>query len=497
MSNISEGDHPLNAARLSRRAVLLNSGLALGTIAASELLARSTTAGGASIAPPSQSIGPANLGSMITGQFPARAKRVVWIHMWGAMSQADIFDYKPALTKMHGQQIPPSVKNAGGRVSGMSNAQSSFPLVRPMRDFRQYGQSGAWVSDLFPYAAKIVDDLTFIKTVQTEHVNHDPAAKFLHTGFQLSGRPSAGAWINYALGSDNANLPSFVVLTSQGTNAGQGVDAAAFGAGFLPSHFQGVQFRAGDAPVLYVNNPEGVNRDDRRSELDAINELARAQYQISGDPEIMSKIMQYEMAYRMQESIPEVADISNEPRHILDMYGKDVMTPGSFARNCLLARRLIERDVKFVQLIQTGWDHHANMELRHPVDCRLVDQPSAALVLDLKQRGLLEDTLVLFGSEFGRTSFAQGDIGAAWGRDHHGGCFTYWMAGAGTRAGLTYGETDDFSYNVVKNPVPIHDLQATVLYIMGIDHTQLTFHYQGRDFRLTDVSGEVHHGVLA
>ncbi len=475
---------------ISRRSALLNGGIGLGSIALAGLLGASSRAASNGGAQPSADA-PVDKGILGTGQFPARAKRVIWIHMWGAVSQVDTFDYKPALIKMHGQQIPPSVKNKGGRVSAMSNAQSSFPLIKPLRPFKQYGESGAWVSDLFPHQAQIVDDLCFVKTVTTEHVNHDPAAKFLHTGFQLSGRPSTGAWVNYALGTDNNDLPSFVVLASVGTAAGQGVDAAAYGAGFLPSHHQGVAFMAGESPVLYVSSPGGVDRQDRRAELDVLGVLAKAQYDRSGDPEILSKVTQYEMAYRMQESVPEVADISNEPQSVLDLYGPDVMKPGTFARNCLIARRLAERDVKFIEVIMTGWDHHTNMEQRHPVDCKFCDQPTAGLIMDLKQRGLLEDTLVLFGSEFGRTSFAQGDISGDWGRDHHGGCFTYWMAGAGVKAGYSHGQTDDFSYNIDKDPVAIHDLHATVLYALGIDHKQLTYHYQGRDFRLTDVSGEI------
>ncbi len=477
---------------LSRRSLLLNAGLGLGAVALGDLMGTSGALGAA--------LGTrqgANKGLLTTGRFPARAKRVIWMHMWGAVSQVDSFDYKPLLLKMHGQEIPPSVKNKGGRVSAMSNAQASFPLIKPIREFKQRGKCGMWISDLFPYTARIADELCIIKSVQTEHVNHDPAAKYLHTGFQLSGRPSAGAWVNYALGADNSNLPSFVVLASLGTPAGQNLDSSAFGAGFLPSQYQGVQLRSGVDPVLYVGNPNGLNKADRRAELDLIGALAQTQYTASQDPEILAKAMQYEMSYRMQDSVPEVTDISKEPQHVLDLYGPDVHRPGSFARNCLLARRLAERDVKFTQVIHVGWDHHSNLERFHPIDAALVDQGCAALVLDLKQRGLLEDTLVVWGSEFGRTAFAQGQISGTYGRDHHGGCFSYWMAGAGVKAGTSYGETDDFSYNIVSNPMPIHDLQATILYLLGLDHKELTFHYQGRDFRLTDVAGEVHKGILA
>lgn len=437
-----------------------------------------------------------DLGILKTGHFAARAKRVIFLFQFGAISQVDTFDYKPTLIRMHGQDIPPEVRLKGGRISAMSKDQSSFPLIKPLAPFRQYGQSGAWASDLVPHMGSIADELCFIKSVQTEHVNHDPAGKFVHTGFQLSGRPSDGAWVSYALGSDNDNLPSFIVMLSQGI-AAQGVDGAMYGSGFLPSHHQGVLFRSGDAPVLYVNNPPGMDRGQRRAELDVINQLAALQQKRSGDPEISSKITQYEMAYRMQESVPEVAAVETEPKHVLDMYGPDVLKPGTFARNCLIARRLAERSVKFMSVIHTGWDHHSKIAESHPIDCRSVDQPSAALVKDLKQRGLLEDTLVIFGSEFGRTSFAQGAITGTFGRDHHGSAFTYWMAGGGVKAGFTHGETDDFSYNVVKDPVSVHDIQATMLHLLGIDHEQLTFRYQGRDFRLTDVSGKLIRPILA
>jgi uncharacterized protein (DUF1501 family) len=379
----------------------------------------------------------------------------------------------------------------------MSNAQASFPLIKPLAPFYQRGQTGAWISDLFPHIAGVADELCWIKSMYTEHVNHDPAQKFLHTGFQLSGRPSAGAWMHYALGADNANLPSYVVMVSMGTGQGLTIDGGAYASGFLPSHHQGVLFRSGAEPVLYVGNPDGMERQQRRAELDAISALSQEQYAMSGDPEILSKLSQYEMAYRMQESAPEISDLTNEPQHILDMYGPEVNKPGSFARNALLARRLLERDVKFVQLMQVGWDHHANIEQLHPVDCKMVDQPTAGLIMDLKQRGLLDDTLVVWGSEFGRTAFAQGQLTSSYGRDHHGGAFTYFLAGAGVKPGATVGETDEFGYNLVSKGVSVHDLHATVLDILGIDHKQLVYHYQGRDFRLTDVSGELVKGIMA
>jgi hypothetical protein len=397
---------------------------------------------------------------------------------------------------MHGQDLPPSIRDTQ-RLSTMSNGQSAFPILAPLRPFRQHGDSGAWVSEFLPHIGAIADDLCFVKTLHTEHVNHDPASKFLHTGFQLAGRPSAGAWVSYALGSDNRDLPNFVVMNS-GISTGVPQDSAIWGSGFLPSHLQGVEFRAAADPVLYVNNPDGIERRDRRALLDTLAELGRLQHDESNDPEVLSRVSQYEMAYRMQASVPEVADISDEPDYVLDMYGPDVRTPGTFARNCLIARRLCERGVKFQTLFGMGWDHHLALKLAFPAMSLAVDQPAAALVADLKQRGLLDDTLVMFGSEFGRTPFAQGDLdNPLVGRDHHGGCFTWWFAGGGVKAGYTHGETDEFSYNIVKDPVHIHDLNATLMHILGIDHERLTFRFQGRDYRLTDVHGKVVHEMLA
>jgi len=472
-------------AQLARRVFLKGAG-SLGAVALAELTGASKLLAQVDIR---------SYGTLRAVDFAPTAKRVIRIHMVGAVSQVDTFDYKPKLEKMHGQELPPSIRSKE-RLSSMSAAQSSFPLVKPIRPFQRYGESGAWVSGLFPYTAKIVDDLCFVKTLRTDHVNHDPAAKFLHTGFQLAGRPPEGAWVNYAIGSENQNLPAFVAFTS-GTFSGVSHDASNWGAGFLPSQYQGVPFRAGKDPVLYISNPQGVDLKDRRAMLDVIGRASQAQHGISNDPEIPAKISQYEMAYRMMTSVPEVADIGNEPESILDMYGPDVRKPGSFARNCLLARRLAERDVRFISVMHVGWDHHTNIMQQHPPDCRTVDQPSAALVADLKQRGLLKDTLVMWGSEFGRTSFAQGVIDANVGRDHHGNNFVWWLAGGGVKPGFSYGETDDFSYNAVTPPVEIHDLHATMLHILGIDHEKLTYRTQGRDFRLTDVAGHVVKDVLA
>jgi hypothetical protein len=488
-NNNDRDDCKHGAVDRARRRFLLEAGAGLGSLSLLELMQGGALAQTAIGAAP-------NVGTLGTGHVPARAKRVIMMHMLGAMSHVDTFDYKPTLVAMHGQDIPPSVRQTQ-RLSTMSNGQSAFPIIGPLRPFRQRGQSGAWVSDFLPYTAEVADELCFVKSVHTEHVNHDPASKFLHTGFQLAGRPSAGAWVSYALGSDNLDLPNFVVMNS-GVSTGVPQDAAIWGTGFLPSHHQGVEFRAAQDPVLYINNPGGIERPDRRAMLDALADVARLQYEASRDPEITSRVSQYEMAYRMQASVPEIADISDEPGHVLDMYGPDVHTPGTFARNCLIARRLCERGVKYTTLFGMGWDHHLAIQQAFPQRCREVDQPAAALVMDLKQRGLLEDTLVMFGSEFGRTPFAQGDIdNPLVGRDHHGGGFTWWLAGGGVKAGYAHGETDDFAYNVVADPVHIHDLNATLLHILGIDHERLTFRFQGRDYRLTDVHGKVVAEILA
>jgi hypothetical protein len=437
----------------------------------------------------------AGRGILSAAHVPAKAKRVIFLQMCGGVSHIDTFDYKPLLREMHGQEMPPSVRGTQ-RLSTMVAGQTSFPVVQPIREFRQRGESGAWVSDLLPYTAAIADDLCFVKSMQATQVNHEPASKFLHTGFQLGGRPSAGAWVSYALGSDNDSLPAFIALVSKGTVSGQSVDSAVWGSGFLPSHYEGVQFRAGADPVLYVNNPKGVTAADRRRALDVIRRLADQQYAASGDSEIQSRVAQYEMAYRMQGSVPGVANVAEEPEYILDMYGPDVRTPGTFARNCLLARRLAERGVKFINLCQVGWDSHVAINTLHPLDCGMTDQPSAALIADLKQRGLLEDTLVVWATEFGRTPFAQGALDRNVGRDHNSS-FTVWLAGAGVRKGVSYGVTDEFGYNIVENPVTIHDLHATMLHLLGIDHERLTYKYVGRDYRLTDVAGQVVHSILS
>lgn len=475
----------------ARRDFFLKLGAGLGWVSAAELLGRPAWAQQS----PAATASTFSRGVLTAPHMPPTARRVIYMHMLGAVSQVDTFDYKPTLATMHGEELPASVRG-NARLSTMVAGQTTFPVVGPLAPFQPGGRSGLMISDLLPFTRAIADDICVVRSLHTEHVNHDPASKFLHTGFQIAGRPSGGAWVNYALGSDNQDLPSFVVMSS-GFAAGVAIDAASWGSGFLPSHYQGVRFRSGQTPVPYVGNPGGVTMTDRRRMLDLLGVLADAQHEASGDPEIPSKVSQYEMAYRMQTSVPEVADITSEPDHVLNLYGPDVRRPGTFARNCLLARRLAERDVRYTMVVQLGWDHHTGIRRSAPVSCRTVDQPAAGLVTDLKQRGLLDDTLVIFGTEFGRTSFAQGALKGDFGRDHHGGSFSMWMAGGGVKAGTAYGETDDFCYNVATDPVHIHDLNATILRTLGIDHERLTFRSQGRDFRLTDVGGRVVTGLLA
>jgi hypothetical protein len=428
--------------------------------------------------------------------FPAKAKRVIYLFQSGGPSQIETFDYKPALAKWHGKEIPDSIRSTQ-RNSGMVADQSSFPLVKSIYDFRQYGQSGAWISEIFPFTAQIADEICIVRSLYTEAINHEPAVMFMQTGSQISGRPSIGAWLNYGLGSENENLPAFVVMISKGGGA-QPLSSSAWGSGFLPSHHQGVQFRSGKDPVLYLNNPYGIHDADRRRALDYIRELNERQQERWHDSGIESRINQYEMAYRMQTSVPDVVDVSGEPDHIYDLYGPTSRIPGTYAANCLLARRLAERDVRFIQLYHMGWDQHGNLPKGIAHQALGTDQANAALILDLKQRGLLDDTLVIWGGEFGRTSFSQGELTADnYGRDHHPGCFSMWMAGGGIKAGTVYGETDELGYNVVRDPVHVHDFQATMLHLLGIDHERLTFKHQGRRYRLTDVHGKVVNGILA
>ena len=428
--------------------------------------------------------------------FPPRAKRVIYLFQSGGPSQIELFDHKPRLLDYQGQDLPDSIRN-GQRLTGMSASQSTFPVVPSKFGMAQRGQAGAWVGDLLPYTGKIADRLTFIKTVNTEEINHDPAVTMCQTGFRLGGRPSMGAWISYGIGAETEDLPAFCVMISN-SGGGQPLYDRLWGSSFLPSRFQGVKFRSGADPVLYLSNPPGFTAERRRTFLDALGELNKTSLDEFGDPEIGARIAQYEMAFRMQGSVPELTDLSKEPAHTFELYGEDAKKPGTFAANCLLARRLAERGVRFIQLYHRDWDHHAELPENLPKRCKDVDQASAALVTDLAQRGMLDDTLVIWGGEFGRTVYCQGHLTATdYGRDHHGRCFTMWLAGGGMKPGVTFGETDDYSYNIAKDPVHVHDLQATILHCLGIDHKRLTYRFQGRDFRLTDVGGQVVEQVLA
>lgn len=468
---------------ITRRHFLEKASLGLGALAMS------------SFDLPSVSKGPSSIGP----HFAPRAKRVIYLFQAGGPSQLEMFDYKPELQRLHKQELPESV-SMGKRVTDFTAAQPK-PLVNPFTGFKQYGGSGTWISDLLPYLSEIVDDICVVKSMHTDAINHDPALSFFQTGSQLSGRPSIGSWLSYGLGSSNENLPTFSVLLSKGsgrTDGAQPLQSRLWGSGFLQSLHQGVQFRSGKDPVLYLNNPPGISQLNRRAVLDHLKLLNQRYLEKEGNPEVFSRMAQYEMAYRMQTSVPETMDISQEPDYIFDLYGPESRIPGTFAANCLLARRLAERNVRFIQLYHQGWDQHNDLPDHLSKQCRDIDQPSAALIKDLKQRGLLEDTLVIWGGEFGRTNYCQGSLTLDnYGRDHHPYCFSMWMAGGGIKPGVSYGETDDVGYNVVKDPVHVHDFQATLLHLMGIDHERLTFKHQGRRFRLTDVHGQVVKDILA
>ena len=428
--------------------------------------------------------------------FAPKAKRIIYLFQNGAPSQLESFDYKPRLREMMGQELPDSIRG-GQRLTGMTANQSSFPLVGSFYDFKQYGQAGAWISDLFPYTARVVDDICIIKSMYTEAINHDPALTFFQTGSQQGNRPSMGAWLSYGLGSENKNLPAFTVLLSRGKGNGQGVYSKLWTNGFLESIHQGVQFTSGDDPVLYLNDPDGMNKNERRKMLDKLAEMNQLSYEEFGDPEINAKIQQYEMAYRMQTAVPEVTDLSKEPDDIIKLYGPDCLQPGTFAANCLLARKLSENGVRFVQLYHQGWDQHSRLPSQMAGQAKDVDQASAALVTDLKQRGLLDETLVIWGGEFGRTNYSQGKMTVNdYGRDHHPRCFSIWMAGGGIKPGIVYGDTDEFGYNITKDPVHVHDFQATVLHQLGLNHEKLIFKHLGRRYRLTDVAGKVVNDIL-
>ncbi len=429
--------------------------------------------------------------------FAPKAKRIIYLFQNGAPSQLESFDYKPKLREMMGQDLPPSIR-MGQRLTGMTAGQTSFPLVGSYYDFKQYGEARAWVSDLFPHTAQIVDDICIVRSMFTEAINHDPALTFFQTGAQQGNRASFGSWMSYGLGSENKNLPAFCVLLSRGKGNGQGVYSKLWSNGFLDSIHQGVQFSSGDNPVLYLNNPEGIDMSNRRQMLDQLAALNDQSYKDFGDPEINTKIQQYEMAYRMQTAVPELTDLSKESDDIIKLYGPECLIPGTFAANCLLARKLSESGVRFVQLYHQGWDQHGNLPNDMAGQAKDVDRASAALITDLKQRGLLDETLVIWGGEFGRTNYCQGKMTADnYGRDHHPRCFSIWMAGGGVKPGIVYGETDEFGYNIVKDPVHVHDFHATVLHLMGLDHEKLTFKHQGRRYRLTDVAGKVIPGLMA
>lgn len=477
-----------NALHVSRREFFGRSAAGLGTAALASMLANDGYT--------AERVG----GFEGYPNFPPKAKRVIYLFQNGGPTHVDLFDYKPKLKEMHGQPVPPDYIGEK-RFSTMTGNANGKLMLAPVEPFAQHGKSGAWVSSFLPHTAGIADELCFIHSLHTEQVNHAPAIQFLLSGGELPGRPTAGAWLSYGLGNDNDSLPGFCVMTSvsKGTTCGQIFYDFYWGSGFLPSRFQGVKFRGSSDPVLYLNNPDGMSRGMRRNWLDDIarlNELKLADY---GDPEIATRIAQYEMAYKMQASVPELTDFSDETEATLALYGPQVKEPGTFAYNCLMARRLAERGVRFVQLMHAGWDQHGSVTTELYTQCKDTDQPSAGLVQDLRQRGLLEDTLVIWGGEFGRTPFLQGNINdrPKWGRDHHPYAFTLWMAGGGVKAGYQHGESDDLGINVARDGVHVHDFQATMLHLLGIDHKRLTFRFQGRDFRLTDVHGEVVRPILA
>jgi Protein of unknown function (DUF1501) len=424
--------------------------------------------------------------------FPPKARRVIFLFQSGGPSQIELFDHKPKLTEVQGKDLPESVR-MGQRLTSMSATQLSFPMVPSRFEMRRQGESGAWVSELLPHTARIADDLTFVKSMYTEAINHDPAATFLQTGAALAGRPSMGSWVVYGLGAETEDLPGFVVMISPGSGgSGQPLYDRLWGSGFLPTRYQGVKFRSVGDPVLFLSDPAGFPSANRREYLDALKQLNNLTLDEFADPEIATRIAQYEMAFKMQSSVPELTDLSKESAATVDLYGADARRPGTFAYNCLLARRLAERGVRFIQLYHRDWDHHGGLQKNLPKVCQQTDQPAAALITDLKQRGMLDDTLVIWGGEFGRTVYCQGRLTPTdYGRDHHPRCFTMWLAGGGIRPGISYGATDDFSYNITENPVHVHDLQATILHCLGVDHTRLTFKFQGRHFRLTDVAGTV------
>lgn len=470
----------------TRRAFLAQGGMGLGAVALDSLLSGAegerNTIGGLDGLP----------------HFAPQAKRVIYLFQSGGPAQMDLFDYKPKLSSKFGKEVPKSVY-PDARKTTMTSGQKSFPVAPSTLKFARHGKSGIWLSEALQHMPKVIDEVCLVKSMYTEAINHDPAATLFQTGSVNPGRPSMGAWMSYGLGSENANLPAFVALTSNGrSKAGQPLYDRLWGAGFLPGRFQGVKFRGQGNPILDLYNPAGVSRAQRRRMLNALGKLNGQQAERFNDPVIATRIAQYELAFRMQMSVPDLIDVKSEPKHILDLYGPEVTKVGKYAYNCLLARRLAERGVRFIQLYHRGWDSHGNTPKQVKGQCLDTDQATTALLLDLKQRGMLDDTLVVWGGEFGRTIYCQGKLTEKnYGRDHHPNCFTYWLAGAGARKGMAYGSTDDYSVNVADKPVHVHDLQATILHQMGIDHKRLTFRHQGRDYRLTDVHGKVVKDILS
>ena len=467
----------------TRRALLQGAASALGTTALAGLLGRECQA--------------ASHGTVPT-HFTPKAKRVVYLFQSGGPSHLELLDHKPKLKELHGSELPDSIRQ-GQRLTGMTSGQKSFPVIAPKFGFHQAGQNGTWISDLLPHTSKQIDEICLIRSMHTEAINHDPAITFMQSGSQQPGRPSLGAWLSYGLGSDADDLPAFIVLISHGSgkDANQGLMDRLWGSGFLPSSYQGVKLRSSGDPVLYLTDPPGIDRDLRRTMLDGIANLNARQLAQSGDPEIATRISQYEMAFKMQASVPELTNLSTESQATFDLYGEAAKTPGTFAANCLLARRLLERGVRCVQLYHRGWDQHGGLPTNMPKQARDVDQPQAALISDLKQRGLLEDTLIVWAGEFGRTVYGQGGLQDDYGRDHHGRCFSIWMAGGGIKPGMVHGETDDYGYNIVRDAVHVHDMNATIMHCMGYDHKRLTYRFQGRDYRITDVHGEVVTSILS
>ncbi len=469
----------------SRRQFLMRSSSGMGGLALASLLSEEGLAAGE------------NRGALPGLHFAPKAKRVIYLFQSGGPSQLDLFDPKPGLEGEFDKELPDSVR-MGQRITTMTSGQKRFPVAPSMFKFRQHGSSGQWFSELLPHISGISDKVAVVKSMVTQAINHDPAITFFQTGSQIAGRPSMGSWASYGLGKENDDLPAFVAMTSRGKRGGQPLYERLWGSGFLPTTHQGVKFRSGSDPVLYLNNPSGVSQAVKRGLLDDLGALNERRLELMGDPEIATRIAQYELAFRMQSSIPELTDIKDEPKSVLDLYGPDVTKPGTYASQCLLARRLVERGVRFVQLFHIGWDQHGNLPREIGNQCRNTDQPSAGLVKDLEQRGLLDETLIVWGGEFGRTTYCQGGLKRDnYGRDHHPRCFSLWMAGGGIQGGVSYGKTDEFSYNIESNPVEVHDLHATLLHLLGIDHRKLTFRFQGRDYRLTDVHGRVVKEILA